>query len=371
MARELHGFKAWPQNPVALSTERVVQMYHEGFAGAYQDPEESDALDHSIVAAGGDPDGAATAERYGFAGSGAGKLVLLYPAVVKCYGLRALTKPGQQTGDCTSMMIRDLGLKTICLEDQSGLPDEVSGKVEKAPQVSDTAAANGVFSNEGVYLSRGHNDQGMSCSQGIRYVTTQSGLVIRQKYEQADLERYNVNFELRGRSGSPAWLNEIGRMHPIRQVTRPKGYEAARDFMHQGKATGVCSGLSFSDQRDQYGHSKRTAKGWAHAWHWGGYDDRPETVQHFGEPQILAGHRWAIWNRGGREIFQSADYVPQGERQLWETLGLCSASTGNILIPEGYWWFDASLAGRCDIYSVSGATGWAAKTLPDYSPGAR
>lgn len=368
MARELNGFKEWPDTAVALSTPEVIELYKSGFAGAYQDPEESDSLNNWIASSGGVVDGGELTERYGFAGDGAGKLSILFPAVVKCYGLESLTKPGQQTGDCVSKMIRDLCLYTICLEALAGVPDELSGKVEAVPQVSDKARRNGVFVNEGVYLSRGHNDQGMSCSQGIRHVTTESGIVVRQKFEQADLEAYNVNFELRGRNGSPDWLNNVGRLHPLRDITRPKAKEASRDLFARGKAQGVCSGLGFSKKRDKWGHSEKSGS-WSHAWHWAGYDDRPVTIQEYGEPQILAGQRWAIWNSGGRDIIDSAALVPESDRELWIKLGMVNPDTGNILIPEGYWWFDASLASRCDIYAASGASGWETNTLPDYLGG--
>lgn len=367
MARVLNGFSAWPDTAVDLTTEQVVKMYQEGFAGAYQDPEESEALNDEIRASGGEVSGEDLATSYGFAGNGAGKLVILYPAVVQYYGLGGLTKPGQKTGDCVSMAGRDVCLFTICLEAAAGLADERTGKVEAPPKVSETARKNGVFVNEGIYLARGHSGQGMSCSEGARWVTTKGGIVIRQKYPQVDLEEYNVEFEVPGKRGVPDWLNEVGRQHPIYDMTRPKGHEAARDFIDRGKAVWNCSGLGFSSKRDQWGHSERKG-GWSHSWHTIGYDDRPVTIKEYGKPQALSGHRWAVWNSGGRRIIDSQGLVPSELKSQWQQWGIVDAE-GYILIPEGYWWHDAPLLDGNDMYVGSGANGWASAALPDLSPG--
>jgi hypothetical protein len=371
MARVLNNFTAWPDNAMELSTDRVIEMYKEGFAGAFQDPEESDKLNQSIVDAGGEVDGEAVATRFGFAGEGDGALVILFPSVYKAYGKRALTRPGQKTGDCVSMAGRDVGLYTICLEWDAGLPDEVSGKPEAPPQVSEVALQNGVFANEGIYKSRGHNGQGMACSEGVRWVTTEGGIILRADYSQqggVDLEQYNVQFEVSGRSGTPEWLDKVGRVHPIRDVTRPRGHEAARDFIARGKPIWVCSGYGFSDVRNEDGYSRRQGS-WSHSWHIIGYDDRRSTITKYGFPLALFGHRWAVWNSGPRTIRDSVELVPSVEKQQWTDLGLVDPSNGLILIPEGYAWIDARLLDNCDLYAVGGAAGWETSALPEYLGG--
>lgn len=368
MARVLNGFTAWPDSAVELGTEKVIEMYKGGFAGAFQDPEASDELDEQIVARGGTVDGESVATQHGFADDGAGKLSILFPAVVQYYGLEGLTKPGQKTGDCVSMGGRDVCLYLICLEAMAGLADERTGNVEQPPKVSDTARRNGVFANEGIYKHRGHNGQGMSCSRGVNYITTEGGIILREKYPEADLESYNVSFEVGGKSGTPQWLDDIGRLHPVHDVTRPKGHEAARDFIHRGKPIWNCSSLGFSSQRDANGHAKRQGS-WSHSWHTIGYDDRPETIKAYGKPQALSGHRWAIWNRGGRRILNSAPLVPAHLKELWISLGIVDQASGDILIPEGYWWHDAPLLNGNDMYAVSGANGWKRANLLDFNPG--
>lgn len=361
------GFSAWPDTAQMLTEEQVITMYHEGFAGAFQDPEASDQLDDEIRARGGIVEGEDVAMQYGFADQGVGKLVIHYPSVVKYYSLRALTRPGQKTGDCVSKAGRDCSLFLICLEADAGLPDEVSGLIEAPPVVSELALRNGVFINEGIYLHRGHNRQGMACSQGVRWISGVGGVAVRQKFPQVDLESYNVQFELRGSGGSPQWLNELARKHVIRDVTRPRGWEAARDFVSRGKPLWVCSGLGFSKVRDANGFSKRSGS-WAHSWHVVGFDDREVTRRKYGFPLALVGHRWAAWNTGGREILESAGMVPIELREAWQAAGLLAPS-GNILIPEGYWWIDARLLNSCELYATSGATGWAVSSLPDYLGG--
>lgn len=367
MARVLNGFIAWPDSAMDLGTEKVIEMYEEGFAGAFQDPDVSEELDEQIARDGGNPDGEQVAMDFGFAGEGSGKLTILFPAVVQCYGLESLTKPGQKTGDCVSMAGRDMGLYLICLESLAGLADERTGQIEQPPAVSDTARRNGVFANEGIYIARGHNGQGMSCSQGARWVVSEGGIIIRDNYPEADLEEYNVSFETRGKSGSPEWLDKIGQMHPVHDMTRPKGHEAARDFIARGKPIWNCSGLGFSKKRDANGHSEVSGS-WAHSWHTIGYDDRPETIKAYGKPQALSGHRWAIWNSGGRRILNSASLVPADMRELWKQLGIVDQASGDILIPEGYWWHDAALLNKNDMYAGSGANGWAS-AAPNLNPG--
>ena len=249
---------------------------------------------------------------------------------------------GYAVHNCVSMAGRDVSLYLVCVDALSGTPDEETGRVEDVPQVSETARNNGVFANEGIYLHRGHNGQGMSCDQGLHWIMTAGGVVIRQKYDQANLEAYNVNFELRGSSGSPSWLNEIGKKHQVRKATRPQTHEQARDYLAIGCPLWICSDLGFSDVRDANGYSRRSGS-WAHSWHIVGYDDRPWTRETYGFPLALFGHRWGRWNSGPRRIHGT-----------------------DIDIPEGYAWIDARLLNQCWMAAVNSVNGWPKRDLPDY-----
>lgn len=249
---------------------------------------------------------------------------------------------GYAVHNCVSMAGRDVSLYLVCVDALSGTPDEETGRVEDVPQVSETARNNGVFCNEGIYLHRGHNGQGMSCDQGLEWIMRVGGVVPRMKYPQANLESYNVNFELRGSAGSPDWLDEVGKKHQVRKATRPQTHEQARDYLAIGCPIWTCSSLGFSDVRDANGYSRRSGS-WAHSWHVCGYDDRPWTRQAYGFPLALFGHRWGTWNSGPRRIKDT-----------------------NIDIPNGYAWIDARLLNQCWMAAVNSVNGWPKRNLPDY-----
>jgi len=249
---------------------------------------------------------------------------------------------GYAVHNCVSMGGRDVSLMAMCIDADAGLADEVTGRVEEVPQVSDLARNNGVLANEGIYLHRGHSGQGMSCDQGLEWVMKVGGLVVRKKYPQVDLEKYNVNFELNGSRGSPDWLDAEGKQHQIRRATYPETWEQARDFMAIGCPIWTCSGLGFSDVRDENGYSRRSGS-WSHSWHLAGFDDRPWTRQVYGFPLALFGHRWGSWNSGPRRIRDT-----------------------NIDIPNGYAWIDARLLNQCWMAAVSSVNGWPKRNLPDY-----
>lgn len=340
------GFTAWPDDAVNLTTEKVIEMYTTGrFAAAFMDPEARAEADEVMRSRGMNPDGAAVAHEYGFAGSGAGKLTLLFPFVTAVYGYEAFTFPGQKTGDCVSMQQRDVALHLVCIDAATGIPDEVTGKVEQPPEVSDTARKNGVFANEPYYRYRGHSRQGMSCDVALKWAMTTGGIIVRQKYPDVDLEAYNVSWEVPGSSGVPDWLNTLGKQHNIRNASRPQDHEQARDFMAIGCPIGICSSLGFSSSRDQNGYSRRSGS-WAHSWHLAGYDDRAETKQIYGFPLALFGHRWGKWNSGPRRIRGTT-----------------------IDIPEGYAWIDARLLDQCWMSACNSVAGWPARKLPTYGMG--
>jgi hypothetical protein len=330
----------WPDDAQGLAIDKVIELYEGGFAGGFLDLDAQEMLDELLKNRFGsyaEGDSLVHGERY--ADSGKGQLTLLFPAVTNYYGHEALTFPGQETGDCVSMGGRDASLFLCCIDAASNTPDEASGKVEQPPTVSEVARRNGVFANEGIYLNRGHNGQGMSCDQGLNWVMTKGGVVVRADYSSnggINLEKYNVGFEVKGSRGSPEWLNSIGKTHQIRSASRLKGHEAIRDGMFATKCpVWNCSSLGFARTRDDNGFAKRSG-GWSHSWHTIGYDDRPWTYERYGFPLALSGHRWGKWNSGGRRVYGT-----------------------NLDIPEGYWWHDARLLDQNWTVLVNSLSGWA------------
>jgi hypothetical protein len=368
MARRiLKGMRWWPKNHKVLTTQEVVKMYNEGYAGAFEDDEAREELDECINTTQKFKSADSLIETLNYAESGKDKLTLLFPAVVECFGYRALTRPGQKTGDCVSKMGRDTGLFSCCIDVVSKTPDEVSGKVEALPQVSDIAISNGVFANEGIYKNRGHNGQGMNCDQSVHWMMTKGGLVVRKDYTAqggVNLESYNVNWSMSGRSGSPEWINEEGKKHQIRGIVRPKNFEQARDIMATTKAIlGTCSSLGFSSKRDENGFSQRSGS-WGHSWHIAGWDSRKSTIAKYGDELALFGHRWAAWNSGPRAIRDSREYFAPEYRDRARSLGMLDTN-GNVLIPEGYCWIKASLLNQCWMAMFTSVSGWPSRELPN------
>jgi hypothetical protein len=292
----------------------VVAAYEKGFLGAYADDEADAALWDFVRAHGGIPDGAMACQTYGLEESGKGKLSL---PVLEMLALYPDCLPGgaQGRGDCVSWSTRNSCLGTLCCEVTSGKPDEVSGRLEGAPEVSDEARLNGVLSTEAFYNWRRHGGDGWSCSAAAKVALNDSGLWLRKKYDEigVDFTRYSArNAGLYGSRTPPESWRAIGRDHLIRTATDVQTYEELRDLLANGYCISSCGGESWSNVRDENGVSKRTAKGWAHALAYLGVDDRPEIIQRYGEPLVLIQNSWGDWNDGPRRIYGTAFDIPIG-----------------------------------------------------------
>lgn len=323
----------------------VVAAYEKGFLGAYADPEADAALWDFVRAQGGIPDGAMACQSYGLEESGAGKLSLPFLEMLALYP-DCLPGGAQGRGDCVSWSTRNAGLGTMCCEITSGKPDEVSGKVEGAPDVSDEARVNGVLSTEAVYNWRRHGGDGWTCSAAAKVVLNESGLWLRKKYDEigVDFTRYSArNAGLYGSRTPPeSWL-AIGREHLIRTATNVTTYEELRDLLANGYCVSSCGGESWSNVRDLNGVSKRTAKGWAHALAYLGVDDRPEIIKLYGEPLVLIQNSWGDWNDGPRRVFGTT-----------------------VDIPIGAFWSKWSDMKNRSMIAFSGVNGWPPKKLKSF-----
>lgn len=323
----------------------VVAAYEKGFVGAYSNPEAAEKLRDEIKAAGGIPDGAAACTAYGLEESGAGKLSLPVMEILSLYP-DCLPGGAQGRGDCVSWSSRNAALGTMCCEITSGTPDPNSGRLEGAPDVSDTARLNGVLSTEVIYNWRRHGGDGWSCAEAGQVMLKESGLWLRKKYDEigVDFTAYSArNAGLYGSRTPPnSWL-EIGKLHLVQTITEVEDYEALRDLLANGYCVSSCGGESFSDQRDENGVSVRTAKGWAHALAYLGVDDRPEIIQRYGSPLILVQNSWGNWNDGSRRIFGT-----------------------KLDIPIGAFWARWTDLKRRYMLAVSGVNGWPPKKLKNY-----
>lgn len=323
----------------------VVKAYETGFVGAICDADETDKLRAAIKAAGGIPDGAMACSQYGLTNSGKGKLSLPFLEILKLYP-KSLPGPAQGRGDCVAHSTKNAGLTAMCCEITSGVPDEVTGKVEGAPAVNDEGRLNGVLSTEAIYNWRRHSGDGWFCSAAAKVVMTESGLWLRKNYPEinVDFTRYSSrNAGIYGRNTPPeSWL-KIGRDHLVRTTTVLDSYEELRDMLANGYGASSCGGESFSAQRDENGVSRRTPKGWAHAMAYIAVDDRPEIITIYKEPLICVQNSWGQWNDGSRKIYGYS-----------------------IEIPEGAFWARWSDIKNREMIAFSSVAGWPPRTLPDF-----
>jgi|688.fasta_scaffold68088_2 hypothetical protein len=292
----------------------VVKAYETGFVGAYADPEAGTALRDYIKSSGGTPNGADACTQYGLQESGAGKLSLPVLEILELYP-DSLPGGAQGRGDCVSWSTRNAGLGTMCCEINSGIPDDVTGKLEGAPEVSEAARVNGVLSTEAIYNWRRHGGDGWSCQAAANVVLKESGLWLRKKYDEIDVDFTTYSSRNAGLYGSrtppEAWL-KIGREHLIRTATEASSFEEVRDLLTNGYCISSCGGESFSEERDENGVSKRTPRGWAHALAYLGVDDRDDTKKIYGGPLVLVQNSWGDWNNGPRKIRGTRFSIPVG-----------------------------------------------------------
>lgn len=322
----------------------VVEAYKTGFVGAYADPEAEEAFRADILAAGGVPDGAMACSKYGLEETGANKLSLPF---VEIYSLYPDCLPGgrQARGDCVSWSTRNAALGTMCCEITSGEPDEVSGRLEGAPEVSDAGRKFGVLSTEAIYNWRRHGGDGWSCSAAARVLMKESGLWLRKNYPEIDVDFTEYSGRNAGiygaRTPPESWL-KIGSDRLVRTATEPNSFEEVRDLLANGYCISSCGGEGFSSQRNEHGVSRRQG-GWAHAMAYLAVDDREEIKKIYDEPLVLIQNSWGNWNEGPRRIYGT-----------------------NLNIPVGSFWAVWSDIKNRSMYAFSGVNGWPPKKLKSY-----
>lgn len=236
------------------SPQSLYDAYSNGFVGSIADPDGTKELLKSLpMPFFGDVS-------KNIMGSGAGKLSLPFKLIQK-FDAKFGESEKQEQGDCVSHSTRNA-------IDVSRAADILvnGGKFD--------FVARGAV--EGIYGSRGHTGEGMSCSGSIRYVTTTGGVLIRKKYGNIDLSKYNARLSGGwGRTGTPKELNEEGKKNQVKTASLIESVEQARDALFNGYGITLCSGVGFSNKRDQHGISQRQGS-WSHAMAWVGCDDTRE-----------------------------------------------------------------------------------------------
>lgn len=324
--------------------------YDAGLRGAYSDPEAHERLTALIQSQGQSPEADDTVRNYGLSGSGEGKLSPLFSIVEKIFP-GSLPASAQGVGSCVAHSTRNACLGTLAAEIAAGMPDEVTGRIEGLPEVSDEGRRDGVLSTEAIYWWRGHSGaDGWTCDHSVEVVCSQSGLWVRKNYPEIgiDLTKYSARTEVKwGRPLPPDTVGKIGKEHLMRTATRVKSFEDLRDLIANGYAVTSCGGESFSAQRDSNGVSNRTRGGWAHAMAYLGVDDRDEIKRAYGEPLVLVQNSWGSrWGSGGRRVLGTSFDIP-----------LCS-----------FWAKWSDIRSRYAV-ALSGVNGWPPQKLDSWMGG--
>lgn len=252
----------------------IVDAYINGLDGAQCDLEDTDRLLQSLPM-----------PLFGdymdmIAGSGKGKLVTPYKAMYK-YEPEFGTYERQTTGDCVSHAFRNAVDISRACEIEFG---EAESFVERG-------------ATEGIYGSRGHTGEGMSCSQAARFISQQAGLLIRKPYGNVDLSVYNARLGTNwGRGGVPRTLMEAGQQNQVKTVSLIRTVEEARDALANGYAIAVCSNYGFDSRRDKNGIARKKGT-WYHGMAWGGVDDTGERDR---SCLFCVINSWGMWNGGPR-----------------------------------------------------------------------
>lgn len=312
-----------------------LKSYAAGLIGCASSPRSDEVFADYIIRRGGNPNGSEVAHEWEFAGSGAGKLILLFPAVEKVFP-GCWPGPTQLTGDCVVKGCSSALTTSIALEVESGKPDEVTGLLEGAPDVSPEGIKNVPVASESLWAWRGYDSDGWICSEAAK-VACEKGFLVRRKYPELkiDLTRYTDQTNSLGGSRPPnaAWLAE-SRQHVARTATFLKGREQVRDMLFQGYGVFNCSAMAFEKTRNEDGFSRQVGI-WRHSQCYIGYDDRPDTIKKYGQALVLWLNSWSKWNSGPRRVRGT-----------------------DIDIPHGAYWSLASTIDRANNIALSSVAGW-------------
>jgi hypothetical protein len=311
------------------------KAYDAGLVGCSPNPRGDELFADSILRAGGNPDGGAVASQWELVGAGKGELTLLFPAVEKVFP-GCWPGPTQVRGDCVAKATANAIVSSLALEIVSSKPDEVTGRIEAAPDLPREGVLNIPVASESLWAFRGYDGDGWYGS-GAAKIATENGFLVRKPYPELkiDLTRYTEETTNIGGSRVPgeAWL-KISKEHRPRTATVLTGKEMVRDFLAAGFGILNTSSMAFSAVRDDWARSEQRGV-WQHAQTFCGWDERPETIKKWGQPLVLWLNQWSAWNKGPRRIHGT-----------------------EIDIPEGAYWALSDTVERCQCIAFSSVAGW-------------
>jgi len=243
---------------------------------------------------------------------------------------------GYAVHNCVSWGCSRALLGSLSAEIYDNKPDEVTGKLEGAPELPPEGIRESVIAAESLFSWRGFNGDGWVCSEAAK-VACEKGFLIRKPYPELkiDLTRYTEKTIKLGGATPPgdAWLRE-SKQYVARTATFLRGRSQVRDFLASGYCVFNCSSLGFENTRNEDGVSRQVGR-WAHSQAWAGYDDRPETHKKYGQALVLWVNSWNRWNSGPRKVLGT-----------------------DLLIPEGCFWALADTIDKCQCIALSSVSGW-------------
>jgi hypothetical protein len=227
-------------------------------------------------------------------------------------------------------------LGSLSAEIYDNKPDEVTGRLEGAPELPEAGIRESVIASESLFAWRNFAGDGWVCSEAAK-VACEKGFLIRKPYPdlKIDLTHYTEKTIRLGGATPPGenWLRE-SKQYVARTATFLKGREQIRDFLAAGFGCFVCSSLGFDRTRNEDGVSRQIGV-WHHSMGLAGFDDRPETHRKYGQGLVLVVNSWAKWNSGSRKVLGT-----------------------DLLIPEGCFWALADNLDRCQCIALSSVAGW-------------
>lgn len=299
------------------SPEDIVRAYEGGLVGSYCDPRATERLLAQLPM----PLFGST-----LSGSGEGKLVLGYKAVVafeRACGRKPYDET-QTTGDCVSMAVR-------------GAADTARAN---DPDLSSTEDWVDRTATEPLYGARGHGGEGASCSEIVGWAHKTGGLMLRKDYPELnlDLSKYNASIGIRwGSRGVPPAVTTEAKKHQIGTISLVTSWQQARDCIANGYGLVCCSNVGFRHLRGSRGESVPQGT-WHHAMQWHAVDATSADATWF-----------CVQNSWGSNWISGPVVHDQ---------------------PEGSFWIDHRVAQRMisqgGTYAVSNVNGFPKRTLKDW-----
>jgi hypothetical protein len=318
----------------------VEAAYSSGFEGAIFDPDSAEEIE-----AGQYGKMAETAQEFGFAGQGEGKLSLIYPEVWKAAGRSDFFhgEPNQGCGDCVSHSVKHTLMASMAVSANNGQGSW--------PVMPDSAYRYGAFHPSPTYWLRGKNSDGWSCGTAIKRASDGIGMVQCIDWSSPlsmSLAAYSKSIAHKwGATSPPADVKAQLGGHKVKASSRCSGWDSIRDAISAGYAICTCGGEGFSKSRDANGVSKRSGS-WSHALTYIAVDDTEWARKNYGGPLVLILNSWGpSWNN------DNGPY-PQGNTNLPK-------------IPRGSFWAKFSDVKNRDAYAVSDINSFPNRKLKDWS----